>query len=65
MCVTWLGGERLIGDDDEATTDGSHPSDLGAMRDAQTVGGVLAAMLPSAAPGGPSLEPTAPGEAAD
>lgn len=30
----YLAGERLLGDDDEATTDGSHPSDLGFARQA-------------------------------
>lgn len=38
-----LGGENLLGNDDEGTTDGSHPNDLGMMRQAEQV---LAALRP-------------------
>jgi lysophospholipase L1-like esterase len=40
-----LSGDGLLGEDGEATTDGSHPSDLGAMRYAEAVVPVLAALL--------------------
>jgi lysophospholipase L1-like esterase len=40
-----LPGDRLLGEDAEATTDGSHPSDLGAMRYADAVVPVLASLL--------------------
>jgi hypothetical protein len=30
--LTYIEGDNQLGDDDEATTDGSHPSDLGMMR---------------------------------
>lgn len=33
----YLEGERLLGDDGEATTDGSHPSDLGMFRMAESL----------------------------
>ena len=42
-----LAGQGLLGDDDEGTTDGSHPNDLGMMRQADTV---LAALRPLLAP---------------
>lgn len=38
-----LRGEGLLGDDDEGTTDGSHPNDLGMFRQAQRV---IAALRP-------------------
>jgi lysophospholipase L1-like esterase len=38
-----LRGEALLGDDDEGTTDGSHPNDLGMFRQAQQV---IAALRP-------------------
>ncbi len=40
--IDYLPGQDLIGADSEATTDGSHPSDLGAMRYAEAVAPVLA-----------------------
>ena len=43
--VRYLPGGDLIGTDNEATTDGSHPSDLGAMRYAEVVTPVLRSML--------------------
>lgn len=43
--VYYLEGKDLLGTDSEATTDGSHPSDLGARRYADAVTPVLAAML--------------------
>ncbi len=43
--IHYLQGEDLIGDDSEGTTDGSHPSDLGAMRYADAVTPVLRNIL--------------------
>lgn len=40
-----LPGGGLLGDDDEGTTDGSHPSDLGMMRQADAVAGALRPLL--------------------
>jgi len=40
-----LGGEALLGDDDEGTTDGSHPNDLGMMRQAHAVAAALRPLL--------------------
>lgn len=45
--VHYLAGADLIGHDSEATTDASHPSDLGAVRYADVVAPVLSAMLNS------------------
>ncbi len=45
MPISYLSGADLIGHDSEGTTDGSHPSDLGAMRYAQVVTPVLQALL--------------------
>ncbi len=41
----YVEGERLLGDDDEATTDSSHPSDLGMMRMADALEPVLRPIL--------------------
>jgi lysophospholipase L1-like esterase len=41
----YVEGEHLLGDDDEATTDGSHPSDLGMMRMADALEPVLRAAM--------------------
>ena len=43
--VTYVDGYDLIGTDGEATTDGSHPSDLGAYRYAQVMTPVLSRIL--------------------
>jgi len=40
-----LPGAPLLGDDDEATTDGSHPNDLGMMRQASAVADALRPLL--------------------
>jgi lysophospholipase L1-like esterase len=40
-----LRGEALLGDDDEGTTDGSHPNDLGMFRQAQQVTAALRPIL--------------------
>ncbi len=40
-----LAGEALLGSDDEATTDGSHPNDLGMTRQAEAVVAVLRPIL--------------------
>ena len=42
----YVSGKGLIGDDDEATVDGSHPSDLGMMRQADVLTEVLKKALP-------------------
>jgi hypothetical protein len=41
----YVEGEHLLGDDDEATTDSSHPSDLGMLRMADAVEPVLRPLL--------------------
>lgn len=41
----YIRGETLIGDDGEATVDGSHPTDLGMMRYAEALAPVLAQAL--------------------
>ncbi len=41
----YVEGEHLLGDDDEATTDSSHPSDLGMMRMADALEPVLRPIL--------------------
>ncbi|MDI3405078.1 SGNH/GDSL hydrolase family protein [Streptomyces cavernicola] len=43
--LSYLEGEGLLGDDDEATTDGSHPSDLGMARYADAYTQVLRRLL--------------------
>jgi hypothetical protein len=43
--IDYITGADLIGTDSEATTDGSHPSDLGAMRYADVVSPALQEML--------------------
>ncbi|WP_460184174.1 SGNH/GDSL hydrolase family protein [Thermopirellula anaerolimosa] len=43
--LEYVEGEHLLGDDDEATIDGSHPSDLGMMRMADTLEPVLRRVL--------------------
>lgn len=43
--LSMLSGELLIGDDDEGTTDGSHPNDLGMMRQADKVAAALRPLL--------------------
>jgi lysophospholipase L1-like esterase len=41
----YLKGDLLLGSDGEGATDGSHPSDLGMMRQAEVVSGVLRPLL--------------------
>ncbi len=43
--LTYVEGEALLGDDGEATTDSSHPSDLGMMRMAEALAPVLKPLL--------------------
>jgi hypothetical protein len=43
--LTYIEGDPLIGDDSEATTDASHPSDLGFMRYADVVTPVIAPLI--------------------
>lgn len=45
--LSYLSGNDLIGDDDEGTTDGSHPNDLGMMRQADKVAAALRPLLAS------------------
>ena len=42
----YIPGEHLFGDDGEGSTDGSHPNDLGFMRQAEIFAAVLAPLLP-------------------
>lgn len=44
----YLKGDRLIGDDGEATVDGSHPTDLGFVRYADAFQDAIAPLLPQA-----------------
>jgi lysophospholipase L1-like esterase len=41
----YVEGERLLGDDGEATVDGSHPTDLGMLRMAEALAPVLRPLL--------------------
>lgn len=43
----YIPGEHLLGDDGEGTTDGSHPNDLGFMRQAEIFANVLGPLLQS------------------
>jgi lysophospholipase L1-like esterase len=43
--LIYVEGEAVLGDDGEATTDGSHPSDLGMMRMAEALAPVLKPLL--------------------
>jgi len=55
----YIAGAGLLGDDDEATVDGTHPTDLGMMRMAGTMEPVLRQALAAA----PALAATKPGPA--
>jgi len=41
----YLPGDKLIGDDGEGTVDGSHPTDLGFLRQADAMAGTLGPLL--------------------
>jgi lysophospholipase L1-like esterase len=43
----YIPGEHLFGDDGEGSTDGSHPNDLGFMRQAEIFARVLGPLLPT------------------
>jgi len=43
----YIPGEHLFGDDGEGSTDGSHPNDLGFMRQAEIFAATLAPLLPA------------------
>jgi hypothetical protein len=43
--IYYIGGDQLLGDDAEGSTDGSHPSDLGFMRQARIFEPVLRTAL--------------------
>jgi lysophospholipase L1-like esterase len=45
--LSYLEGDKLLGDDCEDTTDGSHPSDLGFFRQADAMEPLLRAALPA------------------
>src|SRR5262249_49006010 len=42
----YLRGDKLLGDDDESTVDGSHPTDLGFLRQADVFADAIAPLLP-------------------
>lgn len=44
--LQYLKGDRLIGDDGEGTVDGSHPTDLGFLRQAEAMSEAIAPLLP-------------------
>jgi lysophospholipase L1-like esterase len=44
--LAYLKGERMLGDDGEGTVDGSHPTDLGFLRQAEQFADALAPLLP-------------------
>jgi hypothetical protein len=46
----YIPGDNLLGDDGEGTTDGSHPNDLGFMRQADIFAKVIEPLLPSTLP---------------
>ena len=46
----YLAADELLGDDNEGTTDGSHPNDLGMMRYAEAYGRVLRPLIGNANP---------------
>ncbi|MFL5340857.1 MAG: N,N-dimethylformamidase beta subunit family domain-containing protein [Gemmataceae bacterium] len=48
--IHYLAGDSLLGDDGEATVDGSHPTDLGFVRQADAFQKVLAPLLAQPAP---------------
>jgi hypothetical protein len=41
----YIPADHLLGDDGEATVDGVHPTDLGFLRMAETIGPVLGGIL--------------------
>ena len=43
--LLYVPGERLLGDDGEGTVDGVHPTDVGFMRMAETIGPIVEALL--------------------
>ncbi|MBI4909379.1 MAG: SGNH/GDSL hydrolase family protein [Acidobacteria bacterium] len=43
--MAYIGAEKLYGDDGEATVDGTHPTDVGFMRMAETIAPVLRPLL--------------------
>jgi hypothetical protein len=43
--LTYVPGEHLLGDDDEGTVDGSHPTDLGFLRQADVLTPIIASLL--------------------
>jgi hypothetical protein len=43
--LTYVPGEHVLGDDDEGTVDGSHPTDLGFIRQADALTPVIASLI--------------------
>ena len=43
--ITYLEGDRLLGDETEATVDGSHPNDLGFRRQARVMEPVIRELI--------------------
>ncbi len=54
--VHYLAGDKLLGDDSEATVDGSHPTDLGFQRQADAFEKALRPLLPPADTRRPAVE---------
>lgn len=52
----YLEGTKLLGDDGEATVDGSHPTDLGFLRQAEAMEPTLRYCLPAPEPARPMIE---------
>ncbi|HEY9285118.1 MAG TPA: SGNH/GDSL hydrolase family protein [Pyrinomonadaceae bacterium] len=43
--ISYVAGDRLLGDDGEATVDGTHPTDLGFVRLAEVLGNALSPLI--------------------
>src|SRR5205823_1560113 len=56
VSLHYLPGGKLLGEDGEATVDGSHPTDLGFARQADAMQPLLASLLPPPAPKRPAIE---------
>lgn len=58
--LQYVEGDALLGDDGEATVDGSHPSDLGFMRQADVLEPVIRSVIPPATSGRGASAPSPP-----
>jgi hypothetical protein len=56
VSLHYLPGDKLLGDDGEATVDGSHPTDLGFMRQADAMRPILQYVLPQPQTKRPAIE---------